>query len=78
MGKLKEAADGLLAAGVTRGLTRGLIGGSSSWLVAGGLAFLLRRLRRGRRPRVLTEALAPGESVMISHLAPERGRRRGA
>ena len=61
---------------------RGLLGGSKPWMVVLVLGLLGRQVgkvtKRGEMPLVLSEALKPGESMIITHLAPERRRRRRA
>lgn len=63
-------------------IRRGLLGGSRPWLAMLVLGFLGRRIgkvtKRGVMPVVLSEALKPGESMIITHLVPERRRRRRA
>lgn len=57
------------------GIRRGLLGTSRAWTVVAVAAFGIRQLRRvsqRQQPRILTEELAPGESVVITHLS--RGR----
>jgi hypothetical protein len=63
------------------GLRRGLVGGSRSWMVAGGLAYALRALRwvvRRDTEVVFSEELRPGESLIITPIDPpdRSGRRR--
>jgi hypothetical protein len=53
------------------GLTRGLLGGSRVWMGLGAAAFGVRALSRlaARRPEVVySEDLAPGQSLVITHL----------
>ena len=56
-------------------IRRGVLGGSRTWLILGGVAWgfrLLTRVAGTRRLRaVLTEELRPGESLLISHLPDE-------
>ena len=60
-------------------IRRGLLGGSRPWLAVWVLSFLARRVgkvtKRGVMPVLLSEALKPGESMIITHLAPKRRRR---
>ena len=60
---------------------RGLLGGSRPWLVIFVLGLLGRQMgkvtKRGEMPLLLSEALKPGESMIITHLAPKRRGRRG-
>jgi len=55
---------------------RGLLGGSRGWLaVFAGLklmGFCKRAAKRGEKPLRYSEALRPGETLEISHLAPDR------
>ncbi|MGH9292273.1 MAG: hypothetical protein ACRDZ6_05785 [Acidimicrobiales bacterium] len=60
---------------IRRGLRQGLIGGSSAWLAVGALAWLVRLLKRRPAEAVVTEKLALGESILVSHVPPPpRGR----
>ena len=60
---------------------RGLLGGSRPWLAVFVLSWLGRRVgkitKRGVMPVLLSEALKPGESMLITHIAPKRRGRRG-
>ena len=60
---------------------RGLLGGSRPWLAVFVLSLLGRRVgkitKRGVMPVLLSEALKPGESMLVTHLAPKRRGRRG-
>jgi hypothetical protein len=62
-------------------IRRGLLGGSRPWLAVLVLGLLARNLgkvtKRGVMPIVLSEALKPGESMLITHVAPKRRDRRG-
>lgn len=54
------------------GLYKGLLGGSRPWMVAGGIVWSARLMRRffGRRPEIAaTEVLQPGQFVTIAALA---------
>ena len=63
-------------------IRRGLLGGSKPWMVVLALGILGRQVgkvtKRGEMPLVLSEALKPGESMIITHLRPERRRRRSS
>ena len=52
------------------GMTRGILRGSRFWLYVGVGAWILRLFGRmaNRRPIVVTEALRPGERLLVSHL----------
>ena len=51
------------------GFRRGVLGGSRPWLVAFGVAGVVRLLQRGREPEVVfCEELADGETLVISRL----------
>jgi hypothetical protein len=62
-------------------LRRGLLGGSRPWLAIFVLGMLRRQMgkvtKRGEMPLRLSEALKPGESMIITHIAPKRRGRRG-
>lgn len=61
-----------------RGITRGLFGASTLWLLAGVLAWGLWGLRRAVRPTrpaaSATLRLPPGERLAVSHGSPPRRR----
>ena len=63
-----------LALARRRGITRGLLGDSTFWLLTGALAWGLRGLRRAlwpTQPAARTAVrLRPGERLVISHGAP--------
>ena len=68
----------LLAVTRRRGITRGLFGDSTGWLLAGMLAWGLRGLRHvlwpaGASARA-TMRLRPGERLVVEHHAPRRRR----
>ena len=48
-------------------------GGSDLWRAVAFATFLLRIYRRRARPTVLSEALRPGESILITHTTQRRG-----
>ncbi len=53
------------------GITKGLLGGDRRWLALGGAALGLRALAKLalKEPKVVySEELAPGQSVVITHL----------
>jgi hypothetical protein len=62
-------------------LRRGVFGGSKPWLVIFVLGMLRRQMgkvtKRGEMPLVLSEALKPGQALLITHIAPKRRGRRG-
>lgn len=68
-----------LRAGAVR---KGLIGGSTGWMVIGAFVWVPRLLRRvlGRRPEVVaTERIEAGQGVVIHSYRPAtRGERRAA
>jgi hypothetical protein len=71
--------DSLARRLVRRSLRRGLLEGSSVWLVVGAVAWLVRLLVRPEAEKVVREDLRLGETIMVSHLAPpERVRGRKA
>ena len=71
MPRLKKAIDGVLGATISKGFFDGLIGGKDLWLAGRVVAFLARRWRRGRKPRILAEVLKPGESLLVTHISKE-------
>ncbi len=53
------------------GITKGLLGGDRRWLALGGAALGLRALAKlaTKEPKVVySEDLAPGQSLVITHL----------
>ncbi|PZS23849.1 MAG: hypothetical protein DLM54_00590 [Acidimicrobiales bacterium] len=68
--------DALLRTLVRRGTRRGLLGGNRAWLVIGGLAFVVRRLRRRDAGVVWSEEVSPGQVVSVEHLPRGDSRRR--
>jgi hypothetical protein len=54
------------------GWRRGIGDGSRVWLAVGATAVAVRLLQRmaGQKPIVVTEDLAPGQALIIRHLAP--------
>jgi len=61
---------------VRKGLREGLLGGNGRWLAVGALTWLARFLRAKPQPRVVTEQLKLGESILVTHRpAPPYGRR---
>lgn len=62
-----------------RGMVKGLLGGSRPWLIAWGVAAgirVLQRLVRSGPEVVLTERLAPGEALLITHDTVTRSQER--
>jgi len=59
-----------------RGLVDGLLGGRTGWLLLGAAALFASELRKGGRQVRVTERLAPGQRLEITHLerAPRRRR----
>lgn len=72
----------MLATARRRGITRGLIGTSTGWLLAGLVAWGLRGLRRALWPTApgawSSLRLRPGERLVITQRPPPRRPRRGA
>lgn len=71
-----------LAIARRRGITRGLFGTSTGWLLAGLVAWGLRGLQRALRPTAPGARaglrLRPGERVVITQRPPSGRRRQGA
>ena len=61
-------------------LRRGLIGGNKAWLAVLVLGYLGRSIgkvtKRGEMPLALSQALKPGQGLIITHHAPTRRGRR--
>ena len=76
------AVGRMLAIARRRGITRGLFGSSTGWLMAGLVAWGLRGLRHALRPPApgarSVVRLRPGERVAVVHDPPRRRPRRGA
>jgi hypothetical protein len=70
-GKLDRLARRL----VRDGLRRGLFEGNDLWLALGSVALLYRVLTKKDPPRRVTEKLALGESILVSHVAAPPTRR---
>lgn len=66
--------DALLGSLVRRGARHGLLGGNPTWLVIGGLAFVVRRVRRRDAGVVYSEEIPVGQRVTVEH-QPTRPRR---
>jgi len=69
-------ADRAVRAAMRRGLRKGLGEGSRAWLALGAVATgvrLVRYMAGPGKPTVVTEELAPGQTLVIRHLAPEDG-----
>ena len=58
-------------------ISKGLLGGSRFWLVIFGFGYLARWsgkvTKRGEMPIKLSEALKPGESIVIRHIDSAHG-----
>ena len=63
-----------------KGLTAGLFGGDTKWLVLGGIVFIGSRIKSlfgfGEPEPVYTEVLKPGQRLVIAHDEPKKRRRR--
>jgi hypothetical protein len=57
------------------GFRRGLLGGSQLWMAVGAVALGVRVMQRlgSRKPVVVTERLAPGQTLVIEHLRLPEG-----
>lgn len=63
------------------GIYRGVLGGSRGWLIVGGTAFALGRIRRllGKNPEIVTiEELKPGHPIRLEAIRPPTRRQRRA
>lgn len=61
------------------GLRKGFREGSTFWVVVGTAAIAMRLYRRFGGPgtaTVVTERLAPGEAILVTHFAPDGARPR--
>ncbi|HET9059037.1 MAG TPA: hypothetical protein VFN61_03885 [Acidimicrobiales bacterium] len=68
----------LVAFLISRGLRKGLLGGSKAWLGIGGVAFGLRfawRVLRRKPEIAFSEKLRPGERLIIAHRGDDNRRR---
>ena len=64
---------------VRQGLRKALLEGSTFWAVIGAAALVVRLLARPEKPKVRHERLAVGESLIVTHVAPQgRSSRRRA
>jgi hypothetical protein len=69
---------GILGVARRHAIERGLLGGSRTWLLLGGLAWAFRAMRWALKPApttVFSERLDIGETLVISH-EPARPTRR--
>lgn len=73
---LLERLNRLLRRATKKGLSEGLLGGSTLWTIVGAAALLVRLARRPRKTVVLTERLEPGEALEVRHLQETRRARR--
>jgi hypothetical protein len=66
------AIDRAVRLGLRSGFRRGLIGGNEWWLAILVVAVGARALQviGARRPVVVTESLAPGQTLIVRHLLP--------
>jgi hypothetical protein len=71
-GRLASVGDRVVREALRQGARRGMGDGSRTWIVIGAAALTVRLLQRmaTSKPTVITERLAPGESLVIRHLAP--------
>lgn len=61
---------------VRRGVRDGLLAGNGVWMALGAVAWLIRFLRKRPSPKVVTETLRSGESIVVTNVpAPPFGRR---
>lgn len=65
---------------IRRAIRRGLLEGSWIWLVIGAVVLVARLLGRAEVPRISTERLQVGESLLVTHVPapPTRRQRRRA
>ena len=65
-------ADRAVKAALRSGAKKGLGEGNRAWMVVGTAALTVRLLQRLARskPVVVREVLAPGQTLVIRHLAP--------
>ncbi len=61
---------------VSKGFKRGVVEGNGLWLVVGALALVVRVVSKPEPPKVVTEQLRLGESIVVTHLPPPPSRRK--
>jgi len=72
-GRIGGLADRAVRYGIRAGVRKGLSDGSRVWLAIGGVAVgvrLLQRMAAPGKPVLVTEDLAPGETLVIRYLLP--------
>ena len=57
------------------GLRRGILEGDNLWMILGSVALLVRVISKKDKPKVVSETLALGESIVVTHLASANGGR---
>jgi hypothetical protein len=67
--------DRLTRAAVRRGIRQGLLAGDGKWLAAGAVAWLVRFLMKKHEPAVVVEELKPGETLLVTNIGPQTGRK---
>jgi hypothetical protein len=67
--------DRLTRAAVRKGVRQGLLAGDGKWLAAGAVAWLVRFLMKKNEPGVVVERLKPGETIVVTNIGPQRGRK---
>lgn len=67
--------DRITRTAVRRGLRDGLLAGDGKWLAIGAVAWLVRFLRKTRAPEVVVERLKVGETIVVTNIGPQKGRR---
>lgn len=72
---MNSLVDRVTRAALRRGIRDGLLAGDGKWLALGALAWLVRYLMKTREPEVVVEKLAVGESLVVTNLGPQRGRK---
>jgi len=61
---------------IRKGLRRGLLEGSVAWVAVAAFAGLVQLLLRTEKPKVVTEELRLGESILVTH-APSPSSKNG-
>lgn len=63
--------DNLARRLIRRGVRQGILEGNPVWVAVLAVALLVRLVSRPQRPQVIRETLRLGETITVSHVAPD-------
>lgn len=72
---MRKLIDRFTKRALRDGLRRGVLGGNDMWLAIGAIGLLVKVLTKKDEPKVVTERLAVGESLTVTHLPAPPSRR---